>query len=100
MELNQRASNETRARQREARTGRRHSPEVRELIRLKALLRSKQRRELGLPDSAPNSLLSPYSEAIHDSALRTGYQRAAAKEDGRELRIVDGATGVRGVQLR
>ncbi len=100
MELNQRASADTRQKQKDARTGRRHSPEVRELIRLKALLRSKQRRELGLPDSAPNSLLSPYSEAIHDSALRTGYQRAAAKEDGRELHIVDGDHGHSGVQLR
>ena len=100
MELNQRASNETRARQREARTGRRHSPEVRELIRLKAVLRAKQRRELGLPDSAPNSLLRPLAPIIREATLETGYDRAQNKEDGRELRIVDGDHGHSGVQLR
>ena len=100
MELNQRASNETRARQREARTGRRHSPEVRELIRLKAVLRAKQRRELGLPDSAPNSVLSPLSALVRTAAVETNYDRAQNKEDGRTLCIVDGDHGHSGVQLR
>ena len=100
MELNQRATIETRKKQRDARLGQTHSNATRELIRTKAVARAAERRRLGLPDSAPNSLLHPLAPIIREATLETGYDRAQNKEDGRELRIVDGDHGHSGVQLR
>ena len=100
MELNQRATIETRKKQRDARLGRTHSNATRELIRTKAVARAAERRRLGLPDSAPNSLLHPLVPIIREAALQTGYDRAQAKDDGRTLVITEGRSGIIGVQLR